>query len=206
MSPDPTTMKRSLHIRYPMICHPDAKRKDLRLLLTSGVTSGWPTTRQQPAFYGCDGLVPVQKLKRVGVLLIKLLTEALLLGTLLGAMLSSKTGFFNGVLGSIIALPVILGLHGYYASRVLAAIAWASIAKWLYPAITAAAFITHVLFIASGLWPDVSPQAKAVTLPFLIGGACIVFGCSSAGDQLNKKWSQVSLRPRCLASNVCMNG
>jgi hypothetical protein len=133
-------------------------------------------------------------IKRIAVLLIELLAEALLLGGLLGAMVSAQIGLKNGMIGSMLAVPVILGLHGYYVSRVLATVAWASKAKWLYPAIAATVFVAHVLVIASQFKSDLSFYAQRLILPFLVGGACIVFACSFAGIQLFRMWSQANER------------
>jgi hypothetical protein len=128
------------------------------------------------------------KLKRIVVLLAELLAEVVLLSCLLGAMVSDKIGLLKGVLGAMVTIPVILGLHGYYVSRLLATVAWASKAKWLYPGLASTAFIAHVLFIAQ-FKSELSPRAQALILPFLIGGTCIVFACSFAGSQLFKKWA-----------------
>ena len=126
------------------------------------------------------------KLKRIAILLAELLAEVVLLSFLLGAMVSDKIGILKGVLGAMVTVPVILGIHGYYVSRLLATVAWASKAKWLYPGLVATAFIAHVLFIAQ-FKSDLSPRAQTLILPFLIGGTCIVFACSFAGNQLFKR-------------------
>ena len=130
----------------------------------------------------------MRTLKRVVVLLVELLVEALLLGSFFGAMVANQVGILNGILSSVIAVPVILGLHGYYVFRPLAAFASVSNAKWLYPAVAGAVFVASVLFIALQAKTDLSAQAQAVILPFLAGGACLVFACSFAGNQLFRKW------------------
>jgi len=130
----------------------------------------------------------MRTLKRVIVILAELLVEALLLGTFFGAIVANQVGIQNGILGSVVAIPVILGLHGYYVFRPLAAFASVSDAKWLYPAVAGAVFIASVLFIALQAKTDLSAQARAVILPFLAGGACLVFACSFAGSQLFRKW------------------
>jgi len=128
------------------------------------------------------------RVKRITIFLVELLVEALLLGSLLGAMVSHQLGLLNGMIGSIIAVPVILGLHGYYISRILAVIARASKIGWLYPVIAASVFIAHFLFIVSRSKSDLSPVALAMSLPFLIGGACIVVACALAGTFALRKW------------------
>lgn len=127
------------------------------------------------------------KLKRIAVLVAELLAEAFLLSFLLGTMISDKIGLVKGVLGALVTVPVILGIHGYYLSRILATVAWASKAKWLYPGLATTAFIVHVTLIAR-FKSDLSPRAQVLILPFLIGGTCIVFACSFAGNKLYKKW------------------
>jgi hypothetical protein len=127
------------------------------------------------------------KLKRIALLLAELLAEVVLLGCFLGAMVSDKIGPLKGVLGAMVTIPVILGLHGYYVSRLLATIAWASKAKWLYPSLVSTVFIAHVLFIDQ-FKSDLSPRAQALILPFLIGGTCIVFACSFAGNWIFERW------------------
>jgi hypothetical protein len=137
----------------------------------------------------------MRKLKRICLLLAELLVEAILLGCLFGVMISDHGEVFKVTLGSIIAVPVILGLHGYYISRVLATVAWASKARWAYPACAALAFVAHLLFIASYSKSDLSPRAQALMLPFLVVGTCVVFACALAGNRLSTRWSRVSLRP-----------
>lgn len=134
------------------------------------------------------------KLKRIAVLFVELLAEVVLLGCLLGAMVSDKIGILNGVLGAMVTVPVILGLHGYYVSRILSTIAWASKARWLYPCLASTAFIAHVLFIAQ-YKSELSSRAQFLIVPFLIGGTCVVFLCSFGGNLLFRKWSRAIQRP-----------
>lgn len=127
--------------------------------------------------------------KRIAIFLVELLVEALLLGSLLGAMLSCHVGFLNGMIASIIAVPVILFLHGYYISRILALIARTRKIGWLYPVVATSVFIAHVLFMVSQSKSDLTPGGQAMILPFLIGGACIVFACTLAGTFALRKWA-----------------
>ena len=126
----------------------------------------------------------IKALKRIATLLVELLAEALLLGSYLGLLLILPHGPLNGWLGTVIALPVLLALHGYYFSRVLAALAWLNKSKMSYFLLASAAFVAHASLMAANMWRDVTPLAKAVAAPFIIGGACIVFACSFAGDKL----------------------
>jgi hypothetical protein len=131
----------------------------------------------------------IKVLRRIATLLVELLAEALLLGCYLGVLLLLHGALLKAFLGVLLALPVLLALHGYYFSRVLASLAWLSKAKWLYSMLASLAFIAHASFMASNFWPDVSPLAKAVAVPFIVGGACIVFACTFAGDRLRVRFA-----------------
>lgn len=132
----------------------------------------------------------MRSLKRVVVGLIEILAEALLLGCLLGVLVSSEIGLLYGVIGSVLAVPVVLFLHWYYLSRVLVGIAWRSRYPWLYPAMAAAAFVAHMHFAVARSKSDLTPFAQAKELPFLVGGACIVFACALGGNWLLRKWTR----------------
>jgi hypothetical protein len=127
-------------------------------------------------------------------LLIELIAWALLFGALLGAMISRQIGLLNGLLGTMLSVPAILGLHGYYVSRFLATVAWASKTKGLYPTIASIAFVAHVLYIASRWKSDFTSQTQPMIIPFLIGGAGIVFACAFAGNLLFNQWSRATSR------------
>ena len=77
-----------------------------------------------------------------------------------------------------------MALHGYYVSRVLATLAWLNKVKVVYILLATAAFVAHSSFMAADMWRDISPEAKADAVPFIIGGTCIVFACAFAGDKL----------------------
>ena len=138
-------------------------------------------------------------LKRIVIFLVELSVEAMLLGSVLGALVSYRLGLLNGMLGSILAVPVILGLHGYYISRVLAVVTRVSKMSWLYPLTATSVFIAHVLYIVSRFKSDLSPVAHAMSVPFLVGGACVVLACSLAGSSAARKWAparrNVSIAP-----------
>lgn len=134
-------------------------------------------------------------LKRIVVWLIEVLTEALLLGCLLGALVSSKIGLLNGVIGSALALPVVLFLNWYYVTRALAGLASRSRNPWLYPAIVAVVFVVHMHLAFARLKSDLSPFGQAVELPFLVGGGCIVFVCALGGNRLMRKWTRLGNKP-----------
>ncbi len=116
-------------------------------------------------------------IKRTTVLLVELTSEVLLLGCLLGALVSSKIGFLYGAGGSVLAVPVVLFLHGYYLTRAFFGAVWRSQTPLAYPATAAALFVAHMYFAFVRLNPDMSSFARATELPFLAGGASIVFAC-----------------------------
>jgi hypothetical protein len=132
----------------------------------------------------------MQVVKRIAVLLIEAVAEALLLGCLLGALVSSETGVLYGVVGSILAVPVALFLNGYYLTRALAGVAWKSRLPWLYPLLAAGIFLVHVSFVISHSRGDFTPFARATAIPFLAGGTCIVYVCALGGNWLMRKWTR----------------
>ncbi|MGE0405501.1 MAG: hypothetical protein AB7O65_04310 [Candidatus Korobacteraceae bacterium] len=125
----------------------------------------------------------------MAVWLAEVLVEAVLFSCFLGVLVSSQTGFFNGIIGSVLAVPVILFINGYYLTRALAGVAWRSGSQWLYPLLAAAVFMGHVYFAVSNSTGSFTPLARAAVIPFLTGGTCIVFACASAGNWLFQKWS-----------------
>jgi hypothetical protein len=131
----------------------------------------------------------MQTVKRVVVWLAEIAAEALLLGCLLGALVSNEIGLLYGVIGSVLAVPVVLFLHWYYLTRALAVVV-RSIRPQLYPLIAATLFVIHMHVVFVRLKPDMSSLGKAKELPFLAGGACIVFACAFGGNWLLRKWTQ----------------
>jgi hypothetical protein len=132
----------------------------------------------------------MRAVKRVAVWLIEVLAEALLLGCLLGALVSTQTGLLYGVIGSAMAVPVVLFLHWYYLTRAFVGMAWRNQIPWLYPAIAAALFVAHMHYALAQSKSDLTPFAQATELPFLAGGACMVFACAFGGSWLLRKWLQ----------------
>ena len=133
----------------------------------------------------------MRALKRIVVLIVEVLAEALLLGCLLGTLVSNQIGVLNGMIGSVLAVPVVLFLNGYYLTRALAGVAWVSQKPWLYPATAAAVFVAHIHFVVARSRSDLTLFAQETELPFLVGGACIVFVCAFAGNWCFRKWTQV---------------
>jgi hypothetical protein len=136
--------------------------------------------------------VRMSTIKRAVVLLVELAAEALLLGCLLGALVSNQIGFRYGAIGSVLAVPVVLFLHGYYLTRAFFGVIWRSQTLWAYPALAAALFVAHMHFAFVRLKPDLSPMGRATELPFLAGGACVVFACAFAGNRLLRRWTQAA--------------
>ena len=129
-------------------------------------------------------------IKRTAVLLVELAAEALLLGCLLGALVSNQISFRYGAIGSLLAVPVVLFLHGYYLTRVFFGVIWRSHTPWIYPALAATLFVAHMHFAFVRLKSDMSPMGRAIELPFLAGGACIVFACAFAGNWRLRWWTR----------------
>jgi hypothetical protein len=134
----------------------------------------------------------MRTIKRIFVLLSELAAEVLLLGCLLGVLVSSQTGLLYGVIGSALALPVVLFLHGYYLTRCLAGLGLRSLSPWFYAAIAAALFVAHMHFAIARSKSDLTPFAQSTELPFLAVGACVVFACAFVGDRLLRKWTRPS--------------
>ena len=74
----------------------------------------------------------------------------------------------------------------------LAGVVWRGQKPWLYPAIAATLFVIHTHIVFFRLKPDLSSSGRSAELPFLVGGACIVFACAFGGNWLLRKWSQSS--------------
>ena len=130
-------------------------------------------------------------LERVVVTLMEVTAEVVLLGCLIGALTANQgERLLYVVLGSLVALPVVLFLHGYYFTRVLAGVLLRSGKRWLYPAIAATLFVIHTYVIFVRLKPDMSALGKAVEAPFLAGGACVAFACAFAVNWLFRKWTK----------------
>ena len=83
----------------------------------------------------------------------------LLLGCLLGTLVASQIGLLYGVIGSVLAVPVVLFLHWYYLTRALAAVV-RSIKPLPYPLIAAILFVIHMHVVFVRLKPDMSSLGK----------------------------------------------
>jgi hypothetical protein len=133
----------------------------------------------------------MRTVKRLVATLLEIATEAIFWGCLLGALIANGVDpAWYGVLGSILALPVVLFLHGYYVTRVLAGVVLRRGNRWLYPAIVSTLFAAHTYVVFVRLKPDMSALGNAVGPPFIAGGVCVVFACAVVGDWLLRKWIQ----------------
>jgi hypothetical protein len=132
----------------------------------------------------------MRTLKRIVVWFMEVGVEALLLGCFLGVLVSNQIHLLYGVIGSVLAVPVVLFLHWYYLTRALAAVVSRSSRPRLYPLIAATLFMIHMHIVFARLKPDMSSLGKAKELPFLAGGACIVFTCAFLGERFLRKWMQ----------------
>src|SRR5580704_17250673 len=83
-----------------------------------------------------------------------------------------------------------LFFHGYYLTTALFGLVWRSQRPWLYPAIAATLFIVHMVIPVVRSQSDLTPEARSIELPFLAGGACIVFACRFLGGWFLRKWSR----------------
>jgi hypothetical protein len=136
-------------------------------------------------------------LKRLAVWSLERLVEVSLLGGLFGCLLSlssgekrltlrdSLAGFW--VLG--LAVAIVLFLHGYYVTTAFFGVVWRSAKTWVYPTITPALFVFHTHIVFMRLGSDFTPEARAMELPFALGGAGIVFFCALAGSSVLNRWT-----------------
>jgi hypothetical protein len=128
-------------------------------------------------------------IKRLAMTLIEVLLESLLLGTLFCLLVAPTQ--YNSLLATVISpLPVILVLflYGYYFTRPLVGLFWRPDPAWAYALRAAALFAVHMGIAIVRLRPDISPEARSVTIPFLIGGTAIVFCCAWFGSRLLLRW------------------
>jgi hypothetical protein len=131
-------------------------------------------------------------LKRLVLSLLEVSIEAVLLGFLFAVLLFPhlKRLLPGVLLISPWIVVVILFLHGYYLSRVFMALLWRSIGPWAYPAIVAALLASHAHLAWLKAYSDLSSVARAVEMPFVLGGVCVVFACALPGNRLLQKWTQ----------------
>jgi hypothetical protein len=130
--------------------------------------------------------------RRLLVSTMEVCAESFLLGILLGLLLFPFPNFINMIAGGWalgLAVGLVLFLHGYYLTRAFFGVLWRSQKSWLYPAIAAASFVTHMHIALIRSWTDLTPRAQAREPPFLAGGACIVFVCAFSGNWLLRKWT-----------------
>lgn len=125
-------------------------------------------------------------LKRVTVLLAELILEAAGLGMLFGVifgLLTESTATHASPLGGLV-ISAFLFVYGYYLTRGICGIFWRP--PKLYPAIASVLFLFHMHAAYEDL--KLTPEGKQTELPFLAGGACIVFACALGGNWLLRKW------------------
>jgi hypothetical protein len=139
--------------------------------------------------------------KRALLLLAELVTEAFLLGALLGAWAwrittglswpaNKSIGFVFIVVPAVYgwAVAVVLFLHGYYLTRGILGLVWRNTTGWLYPVIAAILFFVHLQIGFARVKEDLTPEATAFALPFEVVGAGIVLVCAFAGNRVLRKW------------------
>ena len=117
-------------------------------------------------------------LKQLAMWSLEILCEACLLMVYLTVLWrdQGKTPIGNDLsLLFVWTLFIFMFGSGYLLTTGIFGIIWRSPIQWVYPAIAAALFIVHVQFYATG-W---TASEKA---PVQVGGACIVFACTFAGN------------------------
>lgn len=129
------------------------------------------------------------KLKWIATFVLELLVEAVFLGSLMGLLISGRTGLYNGIIGSILSVPVILALHGYYILRVVSVVVRNRFSRWLYPLLACFIFAGDAWFAFWQMRASLSPLAESVKVPFVIGGVCIVFISTLAGTLALRRWT-----------------
>jgi hypothetical protein len=123
-------------------------------------------------------------LKRLAVWSIETLCEAVLLMTFLTALWREQSSLSDYLVSTFVgSLFFFMVGSGYLITTAIFGVLWRSTKAWVYPAIAATLFIVHVQFFATG-W---DPSTK---VPVQIGGACIVFVCTVAGNHFMWWWVQ----------------
>jgi hypothetical protein len=126
-------------------------------------------------------------LKRIAAWLLEILVEGLLFGFLLGALtLPDFVSLLYGVWALGLVVGVVLFLNGYYITKALFGLVWKGQRSLLYPATAAALFVIHMYIVYVRVKPDMSGLARVI-IPFQIGGACVVFGCTFLSGWLLRK-------------------
>jgi hypothetical protein len=132
-------------------------------------------------------------LKRLAVWLPEILAETLLLGILLGVLALPWTEFvrlFPGLYVWGLAVAVFLFFDGYYATRAFVGLVWRSHVWWRYSTIAATLFVVHAHIVFLLERPTFSPEGRALELPFLACGVCVVFGCTALSGGCLRKWTR----------------
>jgi hypothetical protein len=150
--------------------------------------------------------VPI--LKRLTVWSLERSIEVCLLGALLGYLVSlsakdasmplqkALSGFW--VFG--IAVAVFLFIQGYYVTTAFFGVIWRSTKPWVYPTISLSLFVVHTHIVFMRMNPDITPEGRAMELPFALGGAGIVFLCALFGSRILNKWSNARSEPNAYLS------
>ncbi|WP_031496211.1 hypothetical protein [Bryobacter aggregatus] len=130
-------------------------------------------------------------LRRIAVWAMEMLAEMILLGGLLSMLV--YPGFADKVLGVLmatIAVALVLTLHWYYLSRAIWGLMIRLDGSYWYPSIAASIFVAHMYFAIERSRAELTGEARSMELPFLAGGACIVFACAMGSNRLLRRWRQ----------------
>ena len=132
----------------------------------------------------------MQALSRLIVWLLEIVAETLLIGALLGMLLFPDiTSALRSIVASVLAVGLLLFLHGYYLTVGILGVVWRNRRAWSYPGIAAALFVAHMHVAISRSKSDLTLVARTAEIPFLLGGASIVFLCTCVGNWCLRKWS-----------------
>jgi hypothetical protein len=131
----------------------------------------------------------MQVLKRIAVVLLELVVEALALGILFGLLLApEELNSFYTIVTACAPVVLVLFLDGYYLTRPLLGIFWKGTRPWLYAAIAAALFALHSSLAFLVLKSDIGTGIFGKEVIFVAGGVAIVFGCAFAGRNVYLRW------------------
>ena len=149
--------------------------------------------------------------RRLAITFFEMVSEAIFLGILFGLLLlpGQELPGLKLSIGVLLISPapviLVLCLWGYYFTRPIFGLLGRVVPTWVYCAISAALFALHMSFAIVRLRADISPAARAVTMPFLVGGTVIVFCCALCGDRLLRRWMSVrSMRVPVLPSGAAL--
>jgi hypothetical protein len=128
----------------------------------------------------------MQMIKRLVVWLIETLSEALLLGTVLIALLGyDQKAFFKDLSVYSSGVVLLFFTTGYILTTAVVRAVWSGRALWLYPTVATGLFLIHFEIMNVLLRGAFAPSDR---LRIRAAGACIVILCTIAGTLALRKW------------------